>query len=640
METIEQNGYSREEILNVLRGKYGVRSFDFRFELLNSSNVKISDLTNVVSGGEVTYDSLAEIKRKAKFTVIDGEATINYLNNRIKPFVQVALPKKIGSYNNVIDGIPSKIARWKLDETSGTVAADAFSFSRAGTIGAGITKNQTPILSSTQSVASMLFNNNTTSQVSATATWLNGLSEFTFVAWFLPTSSLLRGIASANSAGTYGLDIYHRPTSTLGTAKTNVIQVKLRVGSQTLVCESLNESVRIGQPNCIVFSWRAGIGPKLFVNGQESLESTITNPLISGVTNAMDSLLVGRGSVDTTTSWSGRIDDVSFYGIYVDGSIAYDLYQAGLQIGKYGLTNYAEWAQGVFVLSTPKRKTQMGGKVYRDIDANDLLQVVKNDKFIGRYFVGAGVAYTSALSEIFNGGGVGSWPSILGIPVGTADIVTSSAVTPSVLEWELGTSKLTIINDLLAAIGYGSLWFNENGRPQCRPYVLPGDRAVEYTYADDQLSVMLPEVEQEIDLFDTPNVWIHAVSTPDVPPLLAVYINNDPTSPTSTVSRGQTIVAEPVTEDEAVTQTILNLNVMAEAANALSTFEEIDFNTGIMPFHSDSDALTIQYGSMAINAKYIETSWKLPLKVGDIMTHSARRAIALTNTPQTTVPTS
>lgn len=87
---LERNGYTRSQVMEALHGKYASRNLDFRYELLDSNNVKKSDLYTVVSG-EVSLRSLAQIKRTATFRIKD-DSTINWLSDRIKPYCIVRMP--------------------------------------------------------------------------------------------------------------------------------------------------------------------------------------------------------------------------------------------------------------------------------------------------------------------------------------------------------------------------------------------------------------------------------------------------------------------------------------------------------------------------------------------------------------------
>lgn len=275
---------------------------------------------------------------------------------------------------------------------------------------------------------------------------------------------------------------------------------------------------------------------------------------------------------------------------------------------------FVEWPLGVFLLATPTRDMNDARVVARDVDAYDQLLVLTQDKVGDRYSIAAGTLYTTAIATL-----------VFGL---ASAIVPSTLVMPVAMEWEPGTTKLRILNDLLAAINYESAWFNEQGTLICRPYLSPTTRPVEYTYSADEGSVITGGVGQTLDLFDVPNKWVLVVSEADRAPLTSTITNTSPTSPTSTVSRGRTIVDFRNGED-AADQTTLDAKAARYAFEASQVYESVKFTTLAMPMHSNADVIGLNLPGLAIDAKYSEQSWSLDLEPGAKMEHSARRVVAV-----------
>lgn len=226
-----------------------------------------------------------------------------------------------------------------------------------------------------------------------------------------------------------------------------------------------------------------------------------------------------------------------------------------------------------------------------------------------------GVKYTDEINTLL-GSGV------------SKNITVSSKTLPTVKEWEPGTPKLEIINDLLSALNYESLSFDEDGVAIVQPYVSPADRAPEFTYQDNETSVMYPEVMQELDLFSIPNRWVLTVSDPDRDVLTSVFTNTDPASPTSTVRRGR-IITDFRTEQDAADQLTLDSKVARLAFESSQIYEAIEFETGIMPIHSGNDVYNLIYDPLAINGQFSEHTWSLEFKAGAKMKHRARRVVTV-----------
>jgi len=273
-----------------------------------------------------------------------------------------------------------------------------------------------------------------------------------------------------------------------------------------------------------------------------------------------------------------------------------------------------EWPLGVFLLSTPARVLGADGIVRREVDAYDQLLVLRDSRALDRYSVAAGTKYTTAIAAA-------------AITVAHA-ITPDSRTLPVAMEWEPGTSKLQIINDLFSAINYESAWFDEDGTLIGRPYQSPAVRAAEYSYGDDDASVITGTTEQVLDLFDIPNIWVLLKGEPDQVSLRSVYTNSSPSSPTSTVSRGRDVV-EVRTGQEAADQATLDAKAERLGFESSQVFENITFRTALMPMHSNADVINLSVSGLAIDGKYSEHTWELPLKAGARMTHTVRRVITL-----------
>jgi len=273
---------------------------------------------------------------------------------------------------------------------------------------------------------------------------------------------------------------------------------------------------------------------------------------------------------------------------------------------------FVEWPQGVFLLSTPERELGTDGIVRRNVEAYDQLLVLQQDKTTDRYSIAAGVKYTDAINTLAFSFSRSVVPSALTLPAG--------------MEWEPGTAKLRILNDLLGAINYESSWFDEAGNLICRPYLSPADRTPGYTYAADSMSLIIGPSTQTLDLFEVPNKWVLVKSEADQVPLVGTYTNTLSTSPTSTVSRGRVIV-DVRTETDAADQATLTAKAERLGFSASQIFENIKFSTASVPLHSNADVLRLNFPGLAVDAVYSEHTWDLPLAVGAAMSHTVRRVV-------------
>lgn len=267
---------------------------------------------------------------------------------------------------------------------------------------------------------------------------------------------------------------------------------------------------------------------------------------------------------------------------------------------------------GQLLLSSPKKKITDTGTI-RDCECYSKLKILDDDKVESRYTVLAG---TNAINEVKRLIG-NSYPF---------SIPDSNLTTSTDKDWEIGTPKLDIINDLLSVINYNSLTVDNNGVFVSSPYVLPTDREIQVTYEDNEAtSIIDPEIQEDIDLYDVPNVIVRYTNSAEIdPPLVATYENNNPSSPTSTINRGRRIVSAEAVSDVADLQT-LQLITKKDAYQLNDKYSYVEFSTAINPVHGYLTC--IQLKAYDINNKYIETEWSIDCQTGGEMRHRARRII-------------
>jgi hypothetical protein len=332
------------------------------------------------------------------------------------------------------------------------------------------------------------------------------------------------------------------------------------------------------------------------------------------LTEDMDNVI----SAKVEQNWLADIKRTASFSIKDSGGIDYlsdrIMPRARLHLAPYGADDWVEWPLGVFLLSAPKRRAESTGLVTREVQGFDQLQVYADACAPTRYTVAKNANMIAAVS------------SILG---GISKVITPNTQLSDVARsWDPGTSALRIINDLLGTLSYNSLSFNETGQAVVSPYVTPDKRAVEWTYADDDYGLLVPGMEDTLDLGSVPNQVVLVCSDPDRPGLVAKATNTNPANPTSTVRRGRTIT---MVENE---QDVPSLTYLQTKANvklflASQLYQSVEFETGLNPLHSGNDVYRLRYGALALNSPYVEQSWTMELKAGARMRHVARRVVQL-----------
>lgn len=284
------------------------------------------------------------------------------------------------------------------------------------------------------------------------------------------------------------------------------------------------------------------------------------------------------------------------------------LYPSGLGEVKYNL--------GVYLLSSPILNTSEGITTAR-VTCNSKLEILLNDRIKERIFFEEGSKYTDNIVDVIRSSGI------------TKIKISSSASTLNRdIEYDIGTTKLEIVNDLLDKLNFNSLSSDGDGFVVSEPYVRPSNRSVDIEYADDELSVIFDDgFTEELDVSRTPNRWIAIASNPETVPLTSVYENTDANSPTSIQSRGRVIAAEPLEYTDIASQEVLDEKVRRAAEEDLNVYGNIEFNTAIMPIHGYLDKLEVDFNGNKY--EYIETKWKIKLEAGSKMSHNARRVITI-----------
>jgi len=177
---------------------------------------------------------------------------------------------------------------------------------------------------------------------------------------------------------------------------------------------------------------------------------------------------------------------------------------------------------------------------------------------------------------------------------------------------------LGIINDLLEAIGYRSLWVGPDGYYRSEPYVAPADRGAEWTYSADSATTTVAEDRtSSADYFDTANRWIFVRDDPAASTFPTegdgIYtVTNQSDGPTSIDQRGRTIPT--VVPLDAASQPAL----VSQGDRIVATSKRLDrrlsLSVGVNPLHSHFDVVTIIDAQLGLSgAKYVVTDWSMPL---------------------------
>lgn len=273
----------------------------------------------------------------------------------------------------------------------------------------------------------------------------------------------------------------------------------------------------------------------------------------------------------------------------------------------------SEHSLGVFVLLSHSKNLSRNIN-NETLELYDLCAILKEDHITKRLYYPAGTLYTDAVSEIIVSAGL------------TAEITESSAVFAFEREFEIGTSKLAIINALLDEINYCSAYADENGIIVIKPYEYPKLSENSHIFKTDKSGIICGDIVESADYYNAPNVFIAAVSNPDTDEeLTATYINNNPANKLSVSYRHRKIVRKLDCPDGICSQQALDSYVRRKAFEMSQIEQSITVPTSNQPGHGVGD--TVFLLTDEIKAVFEEQAWSMNFSAGGEMTHELRRVI-------------
>lgn len=278
------------------------------------------------------------------------------------------------------------------------------------------------------------------------------------------------------------------------------------------------------------------------------------------------------------------------------------------------IINGKEYPLGVFVVTT-ETDTVYGNIEMVEIEAYSLLYLVKRKKTEERLSIKAGENYVTQIITLLNACGIND------IEADASEFVFSSVRE----DWDIGTSYLEIVNQLLDEINYNPAWVNLNGTVRLTRYAVPSIDNVNHVYSAGEYSVIESSYSRTTDRYGKYNVFRVFCENPDMEePMVAISENNSVDSPFSTVYIGRILYNEQV--DNIPSQSALQDYADKLKYKSMQETETIEFYTAPSPDHAAYDVVALDNGKMA--GIYMETEWRLPMSPDARMTHKARRIYA------------
>lgn len=277
--------------------------------------------------------------------------------------------------------------------------------------------------------------------------------------------------------------------------------------------------------------------------------------------------------------------------------------------------HWLKYPLGTFLINPSERLSNRSA--YVTVEGYDLAKMCLDVSLEDNYLVSSGTVYTSAITQLV--------AEIYDNYTVEAD---STLTRTSDKEYEIGTSQLTVINDMLDAINYFPLYFDDYGNPIAEPFIFPEMRTIQMSYQANDRSVMFDGVQKSSDLFEIPNRFIRYTDDADSDRLRSVYTVTDESIISSTVNRGR-VITDVQSVSDVASQTVLDSLVRRAALTASQVTETISFDTLNMPGHGYRNCLRVTCEDLEIDDKYIEYAWEMELSPGGKMHHSCNKAVMI-----------
>jgi hypothetical protein len=254
---------------------------------------------------------------------------------------------------------------------------------------------------------------------------------------------------------------------------------------------------------------------------------------------------------------------------------------------------------GVYLVSAAPESWSAAGRVY-GVELLDRCTVLDQDEIEVSYTVASGTVILSAVATVIASAGEAI----------TVDASVATALA-STMVWPAGTSKLQIVNDLLATMNYASLWVDGVGNFRATPYVAPASRSINYELlngvkrelvASEEKGIFAEEWTRDRDLFKVPNKVITVQSGSGAAEALTGLATNTvtdvtaPTYPFSYAARGNRWISK--------------------------TIDGIDVPAGTTPeqqAYLNARARSSLIGLSSVQATIVVKHLPLPVRVSDVL---------------------
>jgi hypothetical protein len=260
-----------------------------------------------------------------------------------------------------------------------------------------------------------------------------------------------------------------------------------------------------------------------------------------------------------------------------------------------------DYPLGVFIPSAPVEKWD-DASLIQEIELLDKCSVLDQDYVENAYSLPAGTVVTDAVRDLIVSAGE------------KAGSITEGGETLSnAMTWEAGTSKLTIINDLLQTANYFSLRADGDGTFRVEKHRPVKDRPIVHSFIDNYKSIFSSEFTYEKDIYSVPNkVILISQGDGDSEGMTAVATNQNPNNRFSYQARGRWITD--VTKGvEATDLAALQARAERRLTQLTSPTGTVQINHAPLPWLGPSDKVRFRRREADIDVRAVVVSTQIDL---------------------------
>ncbi|WP_302200348.1 hypothetical protein [uncultured Gemmiger sp.] len=269
---------------------------------------------------------------------------------------------------------------------------------------------------------------------------------------------------------------------------------------------------------------------------------------------------------------------------------------------------------GLFNITTSPVSVDDYGHSTQELTGYDQGYFLRNLSVLERSLtIRAGTKYTTAIRE-----------QLLAAGIAVVSIVETNDVLMTDHAWETGSTRYSVVSDLLSEINYRDIYFDGRGVAIAEPWQPASINSKTHRYGKEEVTLLRIPMNIQADTFDAANVFVDIVSSADLDrELRAVAENVNPTSPLSLMRRGRRIVSvqtvEGIASQEALETHVKNrmlLSMMGAASYTFTTCGDVEYPHGL------NDSILMMRDGIGLME---EQDWSLSCIPGGQMTHTAKK---------------